>query len=517
MIFLLAVAVGVIFVATGILYVALPASPDQLELDYLAGLVLDGGLPYVDFVDNNWPGGYLLHMVSTVFFGYSFHSWRLLDYLLMLFCLFFLCRLLFKAVGKSSALWAAFLYPGLYTTAESFWFPGQRDAVVANLFWPVIWSHWHGWKTGRPQWQLFTGLLIAVATLIKPTAIIIWPLLLLHGLWWSIHSHRSDFFYQAGAAVVALFCTLAVAFTTILLRGTSITSLLDSIWFFNFYPQGAGRAPLAILLQKALSIHIISWHWITFVSLIVAGWLFFVDRHVKIEFKLLFACVYISGWASYFIQGRGFGYHLAIVYAGMLPFLFIGMGKLYNFLLKPVPMGYKLLPMLVLSIVLVGTVKKYDTQYAAVFPWLTGRMGTAEYYDNFSAGDGMSLGDVYRLLPKLKASIGRGETLLMIGTQSAANFVLNRRQPIRFYYLPIFTEARRPIDMVNRWNIAFRKEIDQDHSPMALVNRTFLENPPSSHNDMTVESLRLLKSHLAKHFVRIQEFNKVDLYQHRRH
>jgi hypothetical protein len=509
---------GVVIFATGILYVGLPASPDQLELDYLAGLVLSGGRPYVDFVDNNWPGGYLLHMVSAAFFGHSFHSWRLLDYLLMLFGLFFLCKLLLITVGKSSALWAAFLYPCFYTTAVSFWFPGQRDAVIANLFWATIWSHWRGWKTGRPQWQLFTGFLIAVAILIKPTAIIIGPLLVLHGLWWSMDRNgtfRSVFLYQEGMAIVAGLCTLSVVFTAIFFMGTPITSLLDSVWFFNIYPQGSGRISSTILLQKALSVHIACWHWITLVSLISAGWLFFVERHIDVEVKFLFAVVWIAGWSAYFIQGRGFIYHLAIVYAGMLPFIFIGLGKLDEFLLTGISMGYKLLLMLIMGIVLVGAAKKYDSQYAATFRWLTGRLSTVEYYDNFSAGDDMSLGDVYRLLPKLRASIAPGETLLMIGTQSAANFVLNQRQPIRFYYLPIFLEARRPVDMVNRWNVNFRDEINRDHSPMALVNRSFLENLPSSHNDMTIESLRLLKSHLAEHFIKIQEFNKVDLYQRR--
>ena len=128
----------------------------------------------------------------------------------------------------------------------------------------------------------------------------------------------------------------------------------------------------------------------------------------------------------------------------------------------------------------------------------------------------MTLAQVDMLVPKLEKAVAPGETLLVVGTQSALNYILDRRQPTRFYYFPIFLEARLPPAMVTRWNIFFQKEIKANHSPIALVNRTVFEKPPYPQNAMTVKSLQLLQTELTMNYTKLREFDEVDLYQRRR-
>jgi Dolichyl-phosphate-mannose-protein mannosyltransferase len=511
-------SISVVLLGTGVLYTGLPGSPDQIELDYLAWLVLDGGIPYVDFVDNNWPGGYMLHMVSTFLFGNTLHSWRVLDYLIMAAGLACLVDLLRRAFGAASACWAAVLYPGLYAASFSFWFAGQRDATIANLFWIVIWCYWLAWNRKKPSWQIFAGSIIAVATLLKPTAIFIVPLISLHIVWCSAREERrsrkealSHIFWAA----IACGTVLMTAFGMVLLEGTSLQALLDSVWFFNWYSQNDPSITINGILWKALRVHFESWHWISAGVVLSVTWLFFLSKEKKFEVIFLFAVVYLAGWVSFVFQGRGFIYHLGIVYSGMLPFLFIGLGKLVEELLQNYSITKRTFAFVGILIAIFGSVKKNCNMFSDSYAWRSGRLQTEQYYDKYAAGDGMSLGDVHRLIPLLEKSVPMGETLLMLGTQSATNYLLERRQPTRFYYFPIFLEAREPLELVERWNEVFQNEVVQIHSPIALIDRSSLLEQPKSKNYITENSLLFLRTNLNENYEKIGEYKSVDLYRRR--
>ena len=505
-----------IIAGTGILYIGLPGSPDQLELDYIAWLVLDGGTPYVDFIDNNWPGGYMLHMISTALFGVNLHSWRVLDYLIMIIGLFCLYDLLRRTFSKAAAYWALILYPGLYTASFSFWFAGQRDATIANLFWIVIWSYWIGWHFKKPLCQIFAGLSLAVAILLKPTAIFFCPLLSLHSVW-SIVILKDNTWKEAmahiGIGLSACCIALILAFAFVLFQGTDFQHLIDSVWLFNLYSQSDPNADKSNIVLNAINTHLVSWHWISIGMIVSALWLFLSRDKKYVEIALLFASVWLAGWLSYLIQGRGFDYHLAIIYAGMLPFLFMGLGRLVKNLRPTKIKLHNSLSLLLIAIAIFGITKKCHNMFADTYAWQSGKLGTAEYYDKFKAGDGMTLGDVYRLLPVIEAVAPQEKSLLMIGTQSATNYLLERRQPTRFYYFPIFLEARAPEKLVERWNDTFRNEIRQIASPFALVHRSSLLEAPKSKNELTEGSISLLNDILNQKYEFIHKYNRVDLYR----
>jgi hypothetical protein len=512
------ISAAIVLIGVGILYTGLPGSPDQIELDYLAWLVLDGGIPYVDFVDNNWPGGYLLHMVSTILFGNTLHSWRILDYLIMVAGLACLADLLRRTFGVASACWAILLYPGLYAASYSFWFAGQRDATIGNLFWVVVWSYWAAWSQKKPVMQVLSGSFIAIAVLLKPTAIFIGPLLALHLVLWSFRGNQlnlKDVLLHIIGAVIGFTAVLIFVFGVVVIQGASIQAIFDSVWLYNLYSQGDPSITINYILKKAFLVHLESWHWITAVGIISILFVSLNAKEKSINNIFLYATIWLTGWISYVVQGRGFIYHLGVVYAGMLPFLFIGLGRLSEVQTKNLAVTKKIFAFIGISIVILGSAKKIYSTFSDTYAWRTGKLQTEQYYDKYSAGDNMSLGDVYRLMPFLASIVPKGETLLMIGTQSATNYLLERRQPIRFYYFPIFLEARAPINFVVRWNEIFRKEISQIQSPIALVNRSFLMESPKSESKITENSLVILSKYLEEKYEKVSQHGSVDLYRRR--
>jgi hypothetical protein len=504
-----------VFVVTGVLYSGLPASTDQLELDYLGWLIMDGGVPYVDFIDNNWPGAIFLHIFSTKIFGNSLHSWRILDYLLMGSCLMFLADLLRQTFGKKCAAWSIILYPCLFASV-GFIFAGQRDLVAANLYWIAIWAHWRAYQQDRPSWKILTGVIIAFVTLVKPTTLAIAPLLILHGLWLSLRQNKFRAFLRLEMiSIISSFFILLIAFSIVLFIGTPLDALLESVWYFNLYPQGAGSISLHALLRDIFTFHVVSWHWLTIVSVITVSWIFVFQRREKIDVTLLFIFVWIAGWISLWSQGRSFWYHYAIIWTGMLPFLFIGLGKLTEFLLVSNSRFKKLFSLVIILIVILGTAKKYVYQYKNTALWFSHRISNELYYDSFFTRDGLSIGDIYRIVQDIKNEIKTGDTLLVIGDESIANYLLKKRNSMSFYYFPIFTEVRNPIEMAEKWNKIFISDIKEDNSPFAIVHMEFLLNEPPSHNNLTKSSLEFTRTLLNERYEVVKQYNQTILLRRR--
>src|SRR5436190_17561782 len=103
--------VGATWLLSGALYLTLPPSPDQFECSYMGWRVLEGDVPYRDFVDMNWPGLIWIHALATALFGNRIWSWHLLDFALLAMSGGFLADLVRRAAGRTAAFFALLLYP----------------------------------------------------------------------------------------------------------------------------------------------------------------------------------------------------------------------------------------------------------------------------------------------------------------------------------------------------------------------------------------------------------------------
>jgi len=149
-----------------------PLDGDEGVYAVMARLMLDGGTPYRDFIDNKPPLEYAWFSAGLALFGDNIEAFRLVPAVVMsatALCVYLTGRLLFPPAGAFVAL-AVFAGSQLIVPDMNNGLPETLMVLpeVAGFL-----TLLYGLRSGKQAWFLVAGLLFGLAVMTKPVAI--WP------------------------------------------------------------------------------------------------------------------------------------------------------------------------------------------------------------------------------------------------------------------------------------------------------------------------------------------------------
>jgi hypothetical protein len=499
-----------VIVTSGVLYATLPPSPDQWFLGYTGWRLTQGAIPYHGFADGNWPACHWLHALSVLLFGNTPYTWRVFDFGLMLVSTLFASRTASSLWSARAASWLLVLYPALYVVLGR-WFAGERDIVGAHFLLVALWFYWSGLSRRRPVFQIGTGALIALSVLVKPTFSLFGLFLALHCLF-AVSTRMctlQERLLHVVVAGVSSFAGIAAGFAFLLLEGTSPAMFWDLAVQSIVIRYGNDAASPSQFLRTFLQYFVGSWHWISAGA--AAGLAANLLRRGPdwAARNLLFPALWVTGIVSYVLQAQGLGYTLGVSYAATVPILCSGLG-LISFRHRPLRGWRTVLLAALAAVPVLGTAKKWSSEFRSSARWLTGRITAEAHYAAFGAGDGISTAEAMTLAAELKRTIPPGGTILVWGRANVVNFLARRPQPTRFHHNAVIMRSYLPARLSRRWNAWFREEVEENAPQACLVNEGELQGPSP-----LPESVTFLKDYLAKHYVRVRGVGESGLYLRR--
>lgn len=305
----------VVMFVLGSLYLTLKVSPDQALFDYIAWSHLQGDSYYVGVAEQNWPGKMLLHELGIRLFGVHFWTFRAIDYALMLVLTIGAAALLRQSGYRSAANVFLFLYPALYVSSGT-WMAGQRDIVAAGILLSAAATVCTQVSRQRIFLALAAGALVAIAVLVRPTFLSFFAGLLLL-VWVRMPGEESADLLQKWRICLGLVCGFAIPILMVLLGGVAIGALDDfyqQTYLFNLQAYQVPE-PRSRLVWQAFVVVAGSWHWISLLA--VVGISLWVADAGPWRPLVLAVGVLATVLVSYFVQNKGFEYHLG----GLLPIL----------------------------------------------------------------------------------------------------------------------------------------------------------------------------------------------------
>jgi hypothetical protein len=151
-----------------------PLIHDAPLMHYVAWLIAQGAVPYLDVFDMNMPGVYLLHLCVISLLGEGDRAWRLFDLAwlgLTTAALFGFSR---RMGDNWSGLGAALLFV-LYHLSGGAWRAGQRDFLLVVFLVLAAWGAARAWESAGARGPLLWGGLAAgTGIMIKPQAALFW-------------------------------------------------------------------------------------------------------------------------------------------------------------------------------------------------------------------------------------------------------------------------------------------------------------------------------------------------------
>jgi len=297
--------------AIGLAYLALPPSPDQSIFDYMAWLAAHGAPWYSGAFDMTWPGQLVFHQIGLALFGV--HSWtaRAMDLLLLQPAMIAICGFAWAAGYRRAALILLFVYPPIYLTSGG-WMAGHRDIVGAHLLVGAAAALLLGGKgqdgDARRGWRFVAGVLAGYAVMIRPTYLLFAALAAVV----AVLADRRRGVPVAGlfarqAAYVAGGLGVALAFLLAGLATDTLAAWYESAIRFSLeaYQDAAGRGRLPALFVATVRSH---WAWLAPAA--VLGWLVWLRWGTRGAQQALFLSIAFTVVLSWFVQNKGFAYHL---------------------------------------------------------------------------------------------------------------------------------------------------------------------------------------------------------------
>jgi len=452
---------------SGALYLTLPPHSDQSAHDYMGWRLLQGDVPYHDFLDRDWPGTLWVHALSTALFGNHVWSWHALDFALLAGSAFFLQDLLKRSVGKLAAAFSLLLYP-LFYAGLSRWFSGQHDMTGAQLLLGTVWFHVRGYTTKDWRWQLGTGAFLAAAMLDKPTLGILGATLATQAL--LVRTPLRRVLGHTAVAAGAAIGTLLMALLALLAEGCALREVIDGLFVSNLYEQYADPFPLKTLALTLFQVHLEWWPLLTLGGGVASVWIF--RRPNRSIGTTVLPLLWISGVLSYLIQRRGYPYHLSACFPALVGLLAIALERAWAF--RPTActvLGWNRAAATVALIVLLVGGRKLYANYGAL-PLALLRQDLSVHWSRFSDGDGLTVADAVVIARRLERSVPVGETVLLLGTDRSINFLSRRAQSTRFYDGPFQFTLRPPLPMAKRWLTLLESDLGSTTASVCLIRRT---------------------------------------------
>ena len=284
-----------------------PLIHDIPPLHFMAWQMAEGATPYVDIFDMNMPGTYLIHRFVRWAFGPGDGGWRAFDLLVLvglalgLWAYLLSTDFIQEAIRNKVAL-AGALIAMVFHVGNGPIFAGQRDYLMGAL---VLWaahlllkSLEH--KKARGSLWL-SGILAGSALMIKPPAVVVFPLFILFLL---VHTGRKDrlrkmvVFSLGGALVPLLLLVWLLALGAVEAFWESLTG-----YVIPLYSQLEGQHISSYLIAHQTLLRI----------LLLVGALVWIVGSKRLAIPLRFSMGVLGGIYGifhYVLQAKGWPYHL---------------------------------------------------------------------------------------------------------------------------------------------------------------------------------------------------------------
>ncbi|MCR9097857.1 MAG: hypothetical protein NXI30_26865 [bacterium] len=476
----LVLATLVVSPLVALLYLQLPPSIDQWQLDYTGWLVRLGQAPYVDIRDGNWPLSHWLHAVSVAFWGLDEFGWRRTDVVILLLGVAGGTPLVAQLGGRAAVRWFWFLHPILYMTSGH-WFAGQRDIIAGHFGLAALALAWRFLVAGGVARVALAGAALTAAVLVKPTfALFALVVPVLAG----VLARRGELAPREavrGVAVVAgwSLAALLVAVLVLALQGATLSAFWDHAIVAIVTRVPADSAPLAERFATIVRYCVGGYHWVI-VAAIVATVVAFrsSDRAPRTAAGLGWATV-IVGVLSYLAQGHDLVYYAGPILVGLSALTAGALGQATGAVARTG--GWRWAAIALIGLALIGSAAKIRTAFGDLFPVLTGERDRATWEARFEAGDGVALDDARDIARELAAALPADGPLLVWGRANVLHLLLERRQPSGFYHPPHFQRTYLPARLFEPWQAEFIADLEADPPAAAWVRNVtdFGETPAS--------------------------------------
>jgi hypothetical protein len=454
------------------LYLLLPPCPDHAVYDYIGWIVNRGGTLYVDAADQNWPGQMFIHSLSVALFGAKLWSYRLFELIVIIpLSCFVLFRFLRSAGDKLAAFVVVPIYQAMYVSA-GFWMSGQREIVAAPLLVASANALLSRVRGGGLRLLVLQGVLIAGATLIRPTLLIMAPLLTLADLLQTRRTGRSWRRVIADHALVAVSIILPMGIIALLgVPSGALAGWYDVSIRFNLEVYAGGRDPWDIT-RELLPVVLRQWYWMLAWSGLGAVVLWRRDSLALSFVGMILPATLVS----LFVQAKGFGYHLGALYALMAILnastvaagLRVLMERRHRPLLSALAVVAVLLPA-------AGLAKKLWSQLAAQRQVLLGQITMAEMQARYEADStGTStVRDMVEVSEYIDATTAKDATVLFWERPCHVYTLAERRSPLFAAAFTLLEDAGPQFSLFPRWQAEF-EEIMTERPPEVLL---FVRDP----------------------------------------
>jgi len=498
--------------ALGLLYTAIPPSPDQALFDYIGWRILNGATPYADVAELNWPGAMLLHTAAAWISGNSIHAWRAFDYGYLLVTLLVVFAVVRALAGTRVGVAAAIVYQILYVTG-GVWFSGQRDILGAPLLLVAVFAETRALERRSLAWQTLTGPAIALAMLLKPTLGAVAVLLALQVAHAWLRGR-----VRFGPAVIHLAVAGASLLLTLLLFAAvaHVWGFLDDWWEICFVYNSAVYTQDSIaygeLARKIFHYAVPSWHWLLLAS--TAG-LVVMLRNGK--GRLAWAALALLGTTaiSVVVQQKGFGYHLGPALLG-LALLTAGLLELCHRTVFAAPRRFTApafwLAAAVLLVACAGLGAKMKRELTEPLRWRAGTIPHAKLLAEFSGGDnGVTMAHVTAAAEYVAARTGPSEPVLLWGRSVLTQFLARRASPTRFCHAYMLWSARENYRGSDAWVAEFKADLANHPPSFILLTRV----PGGGHVwvEEDAESVALLLETLQHDYRKTAEFGGLEVFR----
>jgi hypothetical protein len=453
------IALSVVWAIGAALYLMLPPGPDQSNHAYMGWRLLQGDVPYVDYIDQNWPGVMGLHALAGALFGQQLWSWRAFDLLLFAAAAAALWDILRRGAGAQAA--RAFAWTALPAyVASGYWVAGQHDMTAAQLLAIGLWCHVRG-AVARPwRWHTAAGVFIGLAMLNKPTMGAALALLPLQGL--LLGARWTEVAVRLAVTSAATAATVAGGFLFVVALGATLAQVVESVLTYNTYSLAEGTPPLADIVRTTGA-------WPVVLAFVCLPAIVFLLRRARRSVASTMPFVlWAVGAISYAFQARGFSYHLApavLAYFCLAAVLLALAGRALG---NPTWPAWQRAGVVMLAAVFVAGI---GARFWSAFHRLPAALAQRDYdlhLARFTENDGLNVGEAAAFARR--AGVGAPGCIFVAGESSVVNLLARRPLPTRFYYFPVIGSARPPLPMAERWVTQWEVDLRRARCPYVLVH-----------------------------------------------
>ena len=274
-----------------------PLMVDSPIMHYVTFLTDHGFTPYQTITDNNMPGAYLTERWAMAVFGGGDLGWRLYEFFLL-----GALTLGMIVIARPYDWLAGFLAGGLFTLlhgTEGPKYAVEREEVMATLLILGYAACFTAVRRQRPAFMLLFGFATSLAAAIKPTLAPLAVVVLALAAWAVVRQKRP-----------------ALPFVLWTVAGFLITALLVLQFLFRYKALSAFVYVVRVITPSYVALwhpgfgHMLARSWpVSFLPLLpLALVALLVNRQWNWE-KTALAAGFFFGFASFFIQQKGFNHH----------------------------------------------------------------------------------------------------------------------------------------------------------------------------------------------------------------